>query len=217
MKNISLALTALLLVAVAFLYYKDFSVKKNEAGIAAQRPDSVVTASAPPQTHVDLSSLPKNASVVFINSDSIFAHYNYAKDAKAAGEVKIAGRQKLYEEKAAAFQKEYNDYIDKAGKGLYTKEQGEQIEAGLQKKQQEILEMQQNQDSFLGKIDDTNADVLKKVYEYLVRFNKQHGYVCALPYSRSGASGALGIADSLDVTNAVVEGLNAEYKTSKGK
>ena len=217
MKNIFPALTIVLVLAVGFLFYKDFSGRKTEENNSSSSTAADSTAPVVPVKKVDLTTLPKGAPIVFINSDSIFAHYAYAKDAKAAGEGKIANYQKTYQDKVAAFQKEYNDYVDKAGKGMYTKEQGEQIEAGLQKKQQEIMEMQQKEDSFLGKIDDSNADVLKKVYEYLTRFNKEHGYACTLPYSRSGATGALGVPDSLDVTAAVLEGLNAEYKTSKRK
>lgn len=213
MKNISLALNVVLLLAVGFLYYKDFSEKKSSTVSHEAAADSVKT-SAPVQPIVNLSSLPKGLPVVFVNADSIFVNYDFAKKAKAAGEGRVANYQKAYQAKVAAFQKEYNDYVEKAGKGGYTKEQGEQIEAGLQKKKEEIVAMEQNQEKVMGELDNSNVEVQKKIYEYMTRFNKEHGYYCVLAYTKTGG-GILGVNDSLDVTKIVLQGLNAEYKSAK--
>ena len=215
MKNISLILNAVLVLAVGFLYYKDFSSGKNSDSANSTTADSIKTV-APIQPAVNLSSLPKGLPVVFVDADSLFAKYDFAKKAKATGEGRLANYQKNYQDKVAAFQKEYNDYVEKAGKGGYTKEQGEQIEAGLQKKKNDIMLMEQNQDKVMGELDNSNVDVQKKIYEYLTRFNKEHGYYCVLAYTKAGG-GVLGVNDSLDVTRIVLHGLNAEYNAAKGK
>lgn len=212
MKNISLALNIVLLVAVGFLYYKDFS--GNTAGSAeTTNGDSASVATAPP---VVLSALPKDVPVVFINADTIFAKYELAKKAKIEAEGKAANFQKAYQAKVAAFQKEYSDYMEKAGAGAYTKEQGLAIEEGLQKKKDDIMMMEQNQDKIMGEMDNSNLQVQKNIYDYLTTFNKQHGYYCVLAYTKAGG-GVLGINDSLDVTGQVLAGLNAEYNSNKGK
>ena len=212
MKNISLALNIALLLAVGFLYYKDFSGSKNETAVSAVNKDSTA-AIAPP---VVLSDLPKNMSFVFVNADSIYAKYDYAKKTKAILESKVAAYQRSYQAKTEAFQKEYQDYMQKAQAGAYTKEQGQVIEEGLQNKRDEIMAMEQNQDKVAGEMDNSNADVQKSVYDFLARFNKEHGYNCVLAYTKSGG-GVLGVNDSLDVTPQVLAGLNAEYKAKKGK
>ena len=213
MKNISLALNVVLLLAVGFLYYKDFSGEKKE-GVDATVPKDSVIDSVVPLSAQTISALPKGVPFAFVNADTIFRHYEFAKKAKAAGEGRVAAYQKSYQQKAEAFQKEYQDYVDKAGKGMYTKEQGEQIEAGLQKKRDDIMAMEQNQDKVMSELDNSTLEVQKKVYDFLSRFNKENHYYCTLAYTLTGG-GVLGISDSLDVTSRVIAGLNAEYKAGK--
>ncbi|MBI3502842.1 MAG: OmpH family outer membrane protein [Bacteroidetes bacterium] len=215
MKNISLALNAILLLAVGFLYYKDFSEKKSSAGNEETKNDSAKIVS-PVQPIVNLSSLPKGLPVVFVNADSLFAKYEYAKKAKASGENRVDSYRKSYQQKAEAFQKDYSDYVEKAGKGAYSKEEATKIEEGLMKRRDEIAAMEQNQDKVMGELDNSTVDVQKKIYDYLARFNKEHGYYCAFAFTRTGG-GVLGINDSLDVTRIVLNGLNTEYKSTKGK
>lgn len=212
MKNISLALNIVLLLAVGFLYYKQFSGSHSETVLAADGSDSTVTMATP----VILSELPKNVPVVFVNADSIFSKYDFAKKAKAAVEGKVSAYQRSYQAKVESFQKEYQDYMEKAGAGAYTKEQGMEIEAGLQKKRDDIMAMEQNQERVMGDMENSNVDVQKRIYEYLTRFNKEHGYYCVLAYTKTGG-GVLGVSDSLDVTAQVLSGLNAEYSATKGK
>lgn len=214
MKNISLALNALLIVAVAFLFYKTFS-GSTPGHFETNGSDSIVTAVVPLSAKT-LSALPTEAPFAFVNADTLYAHYELAKKAKASGEGKMANYQKIYQQKAEAFQKEYNDYMEKAGAGGYTKEQGLAIEAGLQKKKEEIMAMEQNQDKVMNELDDSNAEVQKKIYDFLARFNKEHGYYCVFAYTRTGG-GVLGINDSLDVTSQALLGLNAEYNATKRK
>lgn len=215
MKNISLLLNAALIIAVGFLYYKQFSGNSPAGADASVKTDSSGTAVIPALPSA-AASLPKNTNIVFVNADSVFEHYEYAKSAKASGESRVAGYEKNYRLKMEAFQKEYNDYMEKAGAGQYTKEQGLAIEATLMKKRDELMAMEQNQDKVLGEVDKTNLDVQKKVYDYLQQFNKENGYHCVLAYTRSGG-GVLGVNESLDVTNKILEGLNSEYKASKTK
>lgn len=205
-------LTGILFIAVIFLFYKQFSTPKIETTpvVTADYDKSI----EPIQPAVALASLPKGMPIVFINSDSLLAHYELAKKARAANEVKIASYQKTYQVKVDAFQKQYNDYMEKAGAGAYTKEQGLAIEEDLKRKQEEIVQLQQHQEKLAGELDNTSLEVQKKIYDFMNRFNKQHGYYCAFSYTRTGG-GVLGVSDSLDVTSRVIAGLNAEYRADK--
>ena len=215
MKNISLALNALLILAVGFLYYKDFSGEKKSSAPQQANSDSV-KAFVPVQRSVNLSELPKGMPVVFVNADSLFAKYDFAKKSKAAGEGRVANYQKSYQEKAAAFQKDYNDYVEKAGKGAYSKEEATKIEEGLMKRRDELASMEQNQEKVMSELDNSSVEVQKKIYDYLTRFNKEHGYYCTLAYTKTGG-GVLGVRDSMDVTKIVLDGLNSEYKATSKK
>lgn len=214
MKNISLALNAVLILAVGFLYYKTFSSEKKAPAVQQTVSDSVKISAEPVQPIANLTSLPKGMPVVFMNADSLFANYDFAKKVKSSGEGKVANYQKSYQEKAAALQKDYNNYVEQAGKGAYSKEEATKIEEGLMQRRNEIAAMEQSQDKVLGEIDNSNLEVQKKIYAYLKRFNKEHGYYCTFAYTLTG-SGVLGVNDSLDVTKQIVQGLNAEYKATK--
>ena len=215
MKNISLVLNAVLITAVAFLYYKQFSGGTSASAAAATtQQDSPETSSETAAIVSVPNNAPKDVRLVFINADSIFAKYEYAKKTKSGGDMRVANYQKVYQEKVASFQKEYQDYTEKAGAGGYTKEQGLAIEAGLQKKKDDIMTMEQNQSSIMDEVEKSNADVQKNVYDYLARFNKEHGYYCALAYTKSGG-GALGVDPGMDVTAQVLAGLNNEYRAKK--
>ncbi len=216
MKNISLGLNIVLIFAVGFLYYKQFSGGSKSSSATISAMDSTGKSLQTPVIVPVINNAPKDVRIVFVNADSIFAKYEYAKKIKSAGEVRVANYQKSYQEKAAAFQKDYNDYMEKAGAGGYTKEQATGIEASLQKRRDEIVEMQQNQDKVLGDVEKTNSEVQKKIYDYLERFNKGHGYYCVLAYTKSGG-GVLGVDNNLDVTTQVLAGLNNEYNSGKGK
>lgn len=213
MKNILIIINAVLIAAVAFLFYKTFSAPKSNSSDNVNNADSTFIT---PLSEQALSSLPKGASFAFVNTDSIFTHYTLAKKVKTTGEGKVANLQKAYQQKVAALQKEYDDYVQKAGAGVYTKEQGTAIEAGLQKKKDEIVMMEQSQTSIMQEIDNASAEVQQKLYDFLKRFNKEHGYNCTFAYTLSGG-GVLGIADSLDITRQVINGLNNEYNMAKGK
>lgn len=216
MKNISFALNVALIVAVGFLYYKQFSGANKTSSATISASDSSGSSFHAPAIIPVINNAPKDVRIVFVNADSIFAKYEYAKKIKSAGDARVANYQKTYQEKAAAFQKDYNDYMEKAGAGGYTKEQGTSIEASLQKRRDEIVEMQQNQDKLLGDVEKTNADVQKNIYDYLSRFNKEHGYYCVFAYTKTGG-GVLGVDNSLDVTTQVLAGLNNEYNAGKKK
>ena len=213
MKNLSLTLNIVLLLAVGFLFYKQFSGNKNETAVAASNDSLSASVDLPA---APMAELPKNIPIVFVDADSIFSKYEFAKKAKAAGEAKVAEYRKVYQSKVAAFQKDYQDYVQKAGAGGYTKEQGTEIEAGLQKRKDDIMMMEQNQDKVMGELDNSNTEIQKKIYDYVAKFNKEHGYYCVLAYTKSGG-GVLGVSDSLDVTSQVISGLNAEYKVGKAK
>ena len=59
-----------------------------------------------------------------------------------------------------------------------------------------------------------NEKLYNKVAEFLKQYAKTKGYKLVLTYSKANPT-VLYADESLDVTKAVVEGLNAEYKKDK--
>jgi outer membrane protein len=219
-KSFSLILNIILLLAVGFLFYKIYFPNAScpICKLSGKGNDTLENTSPALVSAISLSSAPRDAKIVFINADSVYAHYEFAKKTRTFSDAKAAGLEKSYRQKVADFQKEYQDYVEKAGAGMYTKEQGIAIEESLRKKQQEILEMEGRHGKMLDEMEQTTLEVQQKIYDYLHRFNRQNGYSCVLAYTKTGG-GVLGINDSLDVTALVIQGLNEEYKaeTVSGK
>lgn len=215
MKNISIIINAVLIAAVAFLFYKVYGGNNNAA--SEESVTETTDSAAAPMVNLSaktLSDLPKDVAFAFINADTVFAKYEFALKTKSAGESRVENYKRNYQQKADAFQREYAEYVERAGKGEYSREQGEAIETGLAKKRDDLMAMEMNQQAVLDELDNATTAVNQKINEFLTRFNKEHGYHCILAYTLTGG-GVLGINDSLDVTYQVIDGLNQEYKASK--
>ena len=187
MKNISIGLNALLLVAVAFLYYKVYS-KKSETG--------VVTSQVLPQSNI-----------VFVNSDSLLDNYDFFNQLKSKMESKSDSIDQLLKGKAKELDNEIQIY-QKQAIGM-TDHEKQTTEERLMQKQQGLVQMKQD---LMGVLSDEEAALNDSIHNnlvgYLREFNKSKRYNYILAYQKGG--GILLANDSLDITKAVLEGLNAK-------
>ena len=71
---------------------------------------------------------------------------------------------------------------------------------------------------FVGvQIQKSNEEVRKTVIDYVKEYNKNGEYNYILTYT-AGPGGVVILAnDSLDITNEIITGLNAQYKANKDK
>ncbi len=193
MKNLSLALNIILLLAVAYLYVDRFSGPEK----AATNPTT------------EEKSNTSSSKIVYLNIDTLHSKsksYQATKDEL----------EKAYEQMSAnllskekAFQKDVNAYKQKASSGTLTPNQAKEIEDRLSRKQQEILQLQES--SSMEMQNKTNEFDLKfnnavKSYADSIRLVK--GYDFVLLYG--GVMSPMLSADgSHDITNAIVDLLNA--------
>ncbi len=155
----------------------------------------------------------ENASIVYVNSDSLLNNYTYFKEIKAKFESKSEKAQSDLKQKGAAFQREVAAY--QQGANTMSADQRAEIEKRLARKQQELQGYQQNAGAALQNEEATeNEKLYNKVAEYLKKHAKIKGYKLVLTYSKTNS--ALLFADeSLDVTKEVIKGLNEEYTPAK--
>ncbi|MND82181.1 periplasmic chaperone [compost metagenome] len=96
-----------------------------------------------------------------------------------------------------------------------SQEQQQQLSLNLQKKQQDLGQLQQSLAGQAAKDEQEETEKLyAKITEYLKKYANEHGYKMVISYSK-GNSAILYADESLDVTNDVVKGLNEEYKAAK--
>jgi outer membrane protein len=221
MNKISLAINAVLVVAVGVLYYFHFSGKKDE----------VVTDAA---LLANRDSISRNLTMVYVNIDSLLTNYDYVDEVEKQLEAKrndmvsaISKKSSQLEStlgsKAEALQRKAQEFEAKA-EGMTPALQQIRMET-LQKEdqalQQESMEAQQT----IGQMKEDlgaqlmqeeaqlNEEVQQLITEYLEKYNKDHNYTFVL--AKGTGAGVLLANDALDITSEILAGLNKEYEEKK--
>ncbi|MFD2515693.1 OmpH family outer membrane protein [Pontibacter locisalis] len=153
--------------------------------------------------------------IVYVNSDSLLANYEYFKDVRDRLQGKAETKEKDLRSQAEAFQKEVERY-QRSAQGM-TNEQRASTEQRLAQKQQQLQALQQSSGNELVT---EESEEMKKIYDqveaYLKKLSDEKGYEMVLTYQR-GNSAILYSDDSRDITKEVVAGLNEEYEAEKAE
>src|SRR5688500_2440349 len=125
MKNLSLILNIVLLVAVGVLYFLQFSGGKSSSSASTGG-----------------SGVPSDVKIAFINSDTVLKYYEYLKVNKDKMEAKTKKLDADYRNRATGLQGEINAY--QRNVNTMTLGQVRAVEEDLQKKQQNLQMYQQS-------------------------------------------------------------------------
>jgi outer membrane protein len=197
MKNLSLILNAVLLVAVGVLFFLHFSGKK--------------TSTADGETSSG-TTLPSELKVAYINSDSVLQNYDYLKANRVQIEAKTKKIEQEYRNRAQGLQNEITAYQRNVTN--MTLGQVKAVEEDLGKKQQNL---QMYQQSLSQQLMEEEAKLNKELYDrvtaYLKKYAAEKDLHFVLKFDVS--SDVLYAGDALDVSEEVIRGLNAEYQQEK--
>ncbi len=210
-KNLSLSINIVLVIAVAILYYLHFSHPgKSE-------PAALTDSTASSKPVVIAAKDIKASKIVYINSDVLNEKYDFVKDLTSAAQVKQQRLENVYQSKAQKLQEDYADLQKKASQGLLSENQSAAAQEDLMKRKEELDRMQGELQVMMEDIQKSNEEVRKRVIDYVREYNKTGQYNYILTYT-DGPGGVVLLAnDSLDITNEIIEGLNAAYRTKKGE
>ena len=151
--------------------------------------------------------------IVYVNSDSLLNNYEYFKEIRTKFEESAKKAQADLQSKGNAFQKEVADYQKNAG--TMSADQRATTEERLARKQDELGRLNQNASTALAQQEaEENEKLYNKVSDFLKKHAQENGYKLALTYSTSNPT-VLYADKSLEVTEEVVKGLNAEYSKEK--
>lgn len=201
MKKISLISNILLAIAVVVLYVLYFTGKGGNGSSSQADTTGNFTAKA--------------GEVVFVEIDSLISNYDMFTDLKAELEKKGKEKEAQFNVKAKAFERDAADFQDKVQKGLVTRSQAEQMQQGLQTKQQEIYQLREQLRYELGEEEQVmNRNVLNSIMEYLKVYNQDKKYSFVVSHSFGGP--VLFADKGLNITSDVISGLNANYAKTKG-
>ncbi|MCT4638684.1 MAG: OmpH family outer membrane protein [Bacteroidales bacterium] len=195
MKNISLALNVVLLVAVGALYYLQFAGSDSavESGIAGE---SKVVAG--------------NGGVVYVNIDSLINKYDLFYDMQAELAKSQQESEAEFKTKSISFEKEAADFQNKVQKGLVTRSQAQKMESELMAKQQQLIQLREQLRLKLVEKEQVMMRKLQnEIAQYVAEYNKVKGYNYVL--SRTYGGPVLFANDALDITEEIIAGLNKNY------
>ena len=161
----------------------------------------------------------RKGDIVYFNLDRVLEEYDMANDLRSVVETKINSINQEVNRRGSKLDKDAKALQDKLNKGLLTQSVAEQQYQKLQQsqgefqnyaaqKQQEIAEEQQ---VMMNQI----ADAINSFVE---KYNAEKGYAMILTTQGDILSAPVVNADpALDITDELLEGLNAAYVAEKGK
>lgn len=192
-KNLSLILNAILILAVGYLYIAEFTDNDDA--------DDAVNSSG-----MSASDL----SIAYVNSDTLLSKYSYYEEVSKTLEEKGQKLQQEYTRRAEGLQKQIEDY--QRTMTNMTIAQARAVEEDLGNKRQNLMQYQEsiNQQLYQEQAKITQ-DLYEKVAAFLKTYGEDHGLQVVLTYTPG--SGVWYANEELNITDQVVEGLNTEHET----
>ena len=192
MKNISLVINGVLLVAVGVLYFLHFSGKKGSS--------------------VPSVSAPSDLKIAYIKSDTVLKYYDYFKEMKNILEAKGKKLDQDLQNRGQSLQNEISSYQRNISN--LTIGQAKALEEDLGKKQQNFRMYQQSLEQEL--VNDQNK-LTEALYGRITAFLKKYadGSGLQVVFKFDQSSDVLFGGPGLDVSQDVIKGLNDDYKIEK--
>ena len=158
-------------------------------------------------------------AIVFFNLDTVTQEYDMANDLRSVVETKINSISEEVNRKGNKLQKDVNAFQEKIDKGLMTRSVAEVQSQKLQKQQadfqnyaaQKQQEINEEQSVMMNQI----ADAIKT---FVDKYAEEQGFAMVLTTQGEVLPAPVVTGNSdLDITQAIIDGLNEEYVKEKAK
>ena len=190
MKNLSIVLNAILIVAVGILFFLHFS-GENKA---------------------EVKTIAGEGAVVYVNTDSLLSSYNFSVDLNEKFLKKQEDSRTDFNFKAQKLEKEAVDFQRKLqNNGFLNRERAEKAQRELMEKKQNLDQLDRKLSSeLMAEQNENSKRLFGSVTNYLKLYNAKHKYSLIISTTKGGT--VLHSANGLDVTKDIIDGLNARYK-----
>jgi outer membrane protein len=191
MKNLSLILNGVLLIAVAILYYLHFSSGKKE----------VIAPSAAASDGV---------RIAYVNIDTLNANYDWLKNQKSALEQSQKDKSANLKKKQESLVADMQAFQDRYQSGTVPPAELEKQYNALMQRQQKLVEEEERLGKQLSEeYEKAMNELMANLEAKLKSLQSQIGYDYILSYSKGGGQVLLA-NDSLEITRQVLDMLNAK-------
>ena len=201
MKNLSLILNIVLLAAVGYLYYYDFSGKK-----AKDVAEKITHAYAGTDSGV------KRPPLAYVDLDSLNENITYIKERRKELENEMKAIERQQEEGYKDLQAQRDNFLKKGAAITETEAQG--FQEKLMAQQQKIDNEKQQQSQKLNEKSFTiMEDIKKQLRDFLSEYNKERNFMYIFT-TGTGLDYMVYKDSSLNITADVIKGMNAKMKAS---
>lgn len=193
-KNLSLALNIVLLIAVGVLFYLFFANKGQE-----------------PQKEQNANPS-SDYAIGYINADSVLQNYDFFIEMQEKLQKKTQELEGEYQNRAQGLQKEVSDY--QRNVNSLTIGQAKAVEESLMKKQQNLRTYQESLTQELMQEEaKINKELFDKISSFLKDYSKNNELQMVVKFNPG--SDVLFATEGMDITQAVITGLNNTYKNER--
>lgn len=204
--NIALwAVVALLFVACVVLFVLFFTQGKK--GSSSNTSDNAAVAN---------SAVDGALSVAYINTDTLMAKYDYAKELQQKIE-QVTAQQASLAQQEEQFQADYQNFLQN-GEHMTLSQQQEK-EKELKERYEKLMRLEKQYSALLPQKQKNLQDELDKmtraVYNFIADYNSKHQQFNLILSKSYSNSPVLYGDEGMDITNEIVEGLNQEYAQVK--
>ena len=203
MKRVNLIINIVLAIAVGVLFVLYFTGNEK---------------SSPEQTEEKLAenNSTGKGEMAYINIDTLMNNMDMFFDVRN----KLVDKQKSLEaelnSRSKDFEKQATDFQEKVRKGLVTRSRAQEIEQELYLEQQNLISLKDKLSMELAEEEQVmNRQLIYYITDYLEEYNKEKNYQFIISNSLGGP--LLYASDKQDITNDVVEGINAKYAKEREK
>lgn len=197
MKKLSVALYVILFIAVAVLFFLQFSDKDESE---KSEPSVVGTI--------------QSQGIVYVNIDTIIINFDMFTDRRNELINKQTSAEAELTSKGTQLERGVKDYQDKVSKGLVTRATAAQMEQALQQQQNDLVALRDKLSADLMEEEQVmNRQVMDYITVYLEENRSEYNYQFILGKSFGGP--VLYSDNGLDITSKVIVGLNKKYQSEK--
>lgn len=201
MKNLSVVLNSILLIAVVVLFVLQFSNQKvkgdGDSGLG------------------EVTQITSDFPLAFINTDSLLVKYEYAKLLKESMLSKEEASRANFNEKAKVFQQDLREHQRKLqNNGYLSLDRAQKEEQRLTKGNKDLQDLNTRlTNELMAEQNRINQELRDSLINYLKEYNQEKSYKVIL--SNTMGDNVLYSADGVDITNDIVDALNTRYKAIK--
>ena len=200
MKNLSIFLNIILIVAVGILYYFHFSTHKiNDNKVNTIKP-------LPAGTNVN------RPSIAYVELDSLNEKISYIKKKRKELEGEQQAIETEWEASYKGLENQKNNFLKKGS--AITQDEAQQFQNQLLQQQQQVDAKKQNLTQNLSeKSYKFMDDIQKKLKDFLTEYNRKRNYMYIFT-TGTGLDYMVYKDSSLNITDDVIEGMNKKMKAS---